>query len=68
VRMGTRIIANVALNIVRNKFPVFPVEPGISPIFPMQPLFRREDGEANQALASERTNANREFAPGPTGN
>jgi hypothetical protein len=33
----------------------------------MQSPFRREDGKANQALASERTNANREFAPGQPG-
>jgi hypothetical protein len=35
------------------KFPVFPVKPGISSILPTQPPFGREDGEANQALASE---------------
>jgi len=35
------------------KFPVFPVEPGISSIFGRQPPFGGEDGEVNQALAGE---------------
>jgi hypothetical protein len=34
-------------------FPVIPVEPGISSIFPVQPPFGRENGEVNQSLASE---------------
>jgi hypothetical protein len=35
------------------QFPVFPVEPGISPILPAQRPFGRENGKANQTLASE---------------
>jgi len=38
---------------VWGKFPVFPVEPGISSILPAQPPFASKDGEANQTLASE---------------
>jgi hypothetical protein len=50
------------------KFPVFPDEPGISSIFPAQPLFGRKDAEANQALDGEfPSGANREFAPAQQG-
>jgi len=36
-----------------HKFPVFPVEPGNSSIFPVQAPFGCENGEADQAFASE---------------
>jgi hypothetical protein len=35
------------------KFPVFPVEPGISSICPPQPPFGRENSEINQSLEGE---------------
>jgi len=45
------------------KFPVFPVEPGISSIFPAQPPLDRENGEVNQSLARKLPRSpNREFA------
>jgi hypothetical protein len=34
----------------RSTDPVFPVEPGFSPIFSVQPPPRLQNGEANQAL------------------
>jgi hypothetical protein len=36
-----------------HKFPVFPVEPGISSIFPVEAPFGCENGEAHQAFAAE---------------
>jgi hypothetical protein len=38
-------------NTERVDFPVLPVEPGISPIFPPRALFGSKNGEANQTLA-----------------
>jgi len=37
----------------RTRFPVFPVDPGISPISPVPAPFGRENGKANQTLASQ---------------
>jgi hypothetical protein len=34
-------------------FPVFPVEPGISSIFPIEPTFGRENRKQNQTIAGE---------------
>jgi hypothetical protein len=38
---------------VEGQFPVFPVEPGISSIYPLQPPLDCENIEANQTLARE---------------
>jgi hypothetical protein len=38
---------------VEGQFPVFPVEPGISSIFPLPPPFGRENIEEIQTLARE---------------
>jgi hypothetical protein len=38
-------------NAERVDFPVFPVEPGISPIFLLADRFGSKNGEANQTLA-----------------
>ena len=51
-----------------DKFPVFPVEPGIPSIFFTNPPSGHENGEANQALASRfPSSAGREFAPAQQG-
>jgi hypothetical protein len=39
--------------IVEGQFPVFPVEPGISSIFPLPLPFGRENIEANQTFAGQ---------------
>jgi hypothetical protein len=53
---------------VGDKFPVFPVEPGIPSIFSTNLPSGRENGEANQALASQfPSGAGREFAPAQQG-
>jgi hypothetical protein len=45
--------APISAAVGRQKLPVFPVETGISSIFPTQPSFGCKNGEANQVLASE---------------
>jgi hypothetical protein len=37
----------------RVKFPFFPVETGISSIYPAQPAFGRKNGKPNQAVAGQ---------------
>ena len=37
----------------RTRFPVFPVDPGISPISPVPAPFGRENGKPDQRLAGE---------------